>query len=166
MPALVRPRGPDDEDPLIRVPRRVGLALRPSANREAIPEHVALSTNAPPYSGEVYEQQTGRHSQFTPLAVGQTMAIVSLRRAWKIVGFIVDPGDAVDGGDPFHLQVNLRVLTRGLNGDLPFATVPTGQGPVAFVNLVIGARVELRVRNSTTNPVFGVKASIWGMSST
>lgn len=160
MPPVIRRRPLSEGDELVTVPRRVAFALRPSENREAIPDHIDLSTNAPPYSGEVREQQTRTLPSNTALGVGATITMVGLRRAWNYVGFSIAPGDNDAGGG--GLVANLVILTRGLNASLPNVVVAAG-GPQAFVGLIIGERCELRLTNKTFNPIFGLKASIWGM---
>jgi hypothetical protein len=160
MPPVIRRAPLSQGDDLVRVPRRVAFALRPSENREDIPVHVDLSTNAPPYSGELREQQTRTLPQNTVLDINQTITMCGLRRAWNFVGFLIHPGtnDAGGGG----LVANLVILTRGLDGMLPDITVLANRTQ-AFTGLIVGARCELRLTNLTFNPIFGLKASIWGM---
>jgi hypothetical protein len=160
MPPVIRRRPLSEGDDLVTVPRRVAFALRPSENRSAIPDHVDLSTNAPPYSGELREQQTRKLPSNTSLLPGATILMCGLRRAWNFVGLIVDPGDNDAGGG--GLVLNLIVVVRGLQGFLPDTVVPAGR-PMAFTNLIIGARCELRLTNNTFNPIFGLGASLWGM---
>lgn len=155
---------PPLRDPPVVVPSRVARALRPSVNRDEIPGHVALATNAPPFSGELREEQYGSFSKgdgLTVLPAGASAPIVSLRRAWEFIGFIVDPGDAAAPG----LVAQVRVLTRGINGLGAAFPIVAAIGPQAFANIILGARCELVLTNGTGLPILGLRASIWGMGS-
>jgi hypothetical protein len=161
MPPTIRQRPLSEEDDTVEVPRRVAFALRPSVNRDVIPDHVDLSTNAPPYSGETREQQVRILPGGTGLNPGARITMVNLRRAWNFVGFIVKPGDNDGGGG--GLVANLWIINRGLVGALPDIVVPVGR-IAAFPPIIMGARVELTLTNNTFNPIFGLGASLWGMS--
>jgi hypothetical protein len=155
-PRILRP--PLRPAPIV-VPKRVAYALRPSIDRSEIPTHIDLSTNAPPFSGELREEQYGQMPGSAGLPDGASIPIVGLRRAWEFIGFIVDPGSAAAPG----LTAAVRVLTRGINGIGPQFPVVNGVGPQAFTSLLTAARCELVLFNATGAPIFGLRASIWGM---
>jgi hypothetical protein len=155
MPSIVsRPRFPAQR---VVVPERMALALRPEIDRDAIPARVTLATNAPPFAGELREEQcTAR-----PLACanGAQVVLATLRRPWNYVGWAVRPGNAGGPG----LSVQLRILTRGVNGLTAPVAVAAGL-PFAVVGIIMGATCELVVTNATGAPVTGLVGALWGMS--
>jgi hypothetical protein len=154
VPSIVgRPRFPRQG---VRVDERVGVALRPEVLRDVIPARVTLSENATPYAGELREEHTG--ALVKRLSPGQQASLATLRRAWNFVGWAVNPGDA--GVAQFSVQ--LRVLTRGINGYTTAVIVPPGL-PFALVGLVVGAACELVVTNVGESDVHLCRGSIWGM---
>jgi len=156
MPPVARHvRSPDRT---VVVPRRVADALRPAEDRRGIPSRVSLRTNAPPFDGEVREDQ-GR--QVSLIAPGAEVVIVTLRRAWLYVGFAVDPGAAAAGAG---IVAYLRVLSGGVNGKIGAGTAITAAGgPQAVAAIQLGARAELVVKNGTATALPLVRGTIWGM---
>jgi hypothetical protein len=154
VPAVVRyRRGPD---PTIVLPRRVALALRPEDDREVIPVRVTLNKNAPPFAGELREEQSSQPVK--NFAVDAQVTLATLRRPWSYVGWAVDPGNAGAG-----LTAQLRILTRGLDAYTAPVVIPAGR-PFALVGLIVGATCELVVTNGTAGVVRNLRGSIWGMS--
>lgn len=155
MPAIVRARAPNER---IVAPERIALALRPELDRSAIPNRVSLGQGAPPFAGELREEQSSPRYT-TALPNGQSMTLVTLRRPWLYIGFIVNPGNAAANG----LVAQLRVFSGRLNGlSDTFAIAATGVGQ-AFRNITVGATCELVVHNGTGQPVKNLQAAIWGM---
>jgi hypothetical protein len=161
MPAVIsRPPRPA---PFTRVPSRVALALEPELNRRVIPARITLDANAPPFAGELREDQHGTPVDCPP---GSITTLATLRRPWNFVGFSVNQGDLADRPG---CAVTLRVLTRAVNGFVINQGLPAalaGSSPVAFVGLVVGAICEVVFFNETVGPAFtvhGVSAAIWGM---
>lgn len=158
MPAVIGRRAPPL--PSMRVPSRVALALEPQLDRRVIPARVTLDASAPPFAGELREDQHGRRLNCPP---GITV-LATLRRAWNFVGFTFEPGDAVS---PFtNLAVTLRILGSvngfAANQGLPFALNSTL--PASLIGFVIGAPCEVVFFNLTAaTTIHGVRASIWGM---
>ena len=153
MPAVVRGRMPPTRR--IAVPERMAVAIAPEIERSAIPARVTTSVG-PTFAGELREEQ----STARPLTIpAHGFAILAtLRRPWVYVGWAVNPGDIGGAG----LSAVLQILTRGVNG----ATTPValaGTSPFAALGITCGARAELVVVNTTSNPVHGVRGSIWGM---
>ena len=157
MPAVSRPGRPPAQQ--ILVPRRVGLALRPEAERESIPVRKTLTNNGVPHGGEIRENQATEEA--VALAVGQQLTLCTLRRAWNYIGFAVDPGDTAAVG----LTARLRILGRGVNGLTAAVPIVVGE-PQAFVGLIVGAACELVLFNGTGNPITHLRGSLWGMSET
>jgi hypothetical protein len=162
MPAVIGRRPPPA--PLVRVPSRMAIALQPELDRRVIPARITLDANAPPYAGEIREDQHGTKHDCPP---GSFTTLATLRRAWNYVGFAIDPGDALS---PFTgLAVTLRVLgsLQGLiaNQGLPVAV--TDQRTAAYVGFVVGAPCEVVFVNATSGggavTIHGVRGSIWGM---
>ena len=163
MPAVIgRPPRPA---PLRNVPSRVALALQPELDRRIIPARVTLDANAPPYAGELREDQHGPRLDSPP---GSLIVLATLRRAWNFVGFAFDPGDTYNGQTGTFLT--LRTITRGINGlvqnqGLPVA--PAGTDPSSFVGFVVGAACELVFLNQTSGEgaltFKNLRGSLWGM---
>jgi|SRR5215831_6869491 len=153
MPAVVRGRPAEQR---IVVPRRLGLALEPEIDRAPIPSRVTLSTNAPPFAGEVREEQ----SNTKPLTIpsGVTATVATLRRPWNFVGWAVNPGNTIGVG----LVAALRILTRAVNVPTATTAIPAGVG-LAVINQIVGAPCELIVHNGTNSTITGLRGVIWGM---
>jgi hypothetical protein len=143
--------------PTIVVDERTGLALRPEADREDIPNRQTLAADAPPFAGETREAQSGR--LLAPLPAGASATIATLRRAWELIGFIVDPGNAGAPG----LTATLNILGRGAQGVIASVVVPNGPSR-AFVGFLVGARAELVVTNAGATAAAGIVGEIWGMA--
>ncbi len=165
MPSPVRPRvipqrhGPGN-GPIV-VPARVAEALDPAGStRRYIPERVRLGTDAPPFSGELREDDGKFLRQ--PLAVGAAASLGMLTRAWNYVGFMIDPGNAAAGG--VGLVVQLVVFAANMRAPLPDILVTLGIGPRSFPVQLVGARVELVAINQTVAPIRNLRGAIWGMS--
>jgi hypothetical protein len=154
MPPRVRVIHPDQT---IVVPGRVGRTLRSEVDREAVPRHVTLGTRDVVYADETRESQA--KTLTTPLLAGGVVTLATLRRAWELIGFAIDPGDAGVG-----LKVTLRILGRAVQGVITTITVTAAQGPQAFVGFLVGARCELVVQNTSEATVTGIKGEIWGMA--
>lgn len=139
------------------MPEALARELAPA--RGGIPVPLVLGTAGQPYGGEVREEQN--EEMRGTLAVGGAATIVGLRRAWRLVGFSVDPGTVAGAG----LVARLRIKTRGVNA-LTSASFPiaAGFGPVAFTGLEIGARCEVVLVNGTAGAITGIRAAIWGMN--
>ena len=143
------------------LPRRVAEAIEPGATRGHIPSgRLVLGPDGVPYSGEIREEQWGAFRG--SLAQGGKATLCGLRRAWRIVGFVVDPGTATS-----ELTVQLRVHTAGVDG----LTVQTWAiqplaGPQAVFGLEVGARCELVVGNLqvSAQPAASMRGAIWGMN--
>jgi hypothetical protein len=135
----------------------MALAMRPEIDRDAIPPRITLAQNAPPFAGELREEQCT--SRPLRALVGAQVTLATLRRPWSFVGWAINPGNAVGAG----LSAQLRILTRGVNGLTVAVAVPAGL-PFAVVGLVVGATCELVVTNGTGAPVKGLVGAIWGMS--
>jgi hypothetical protein len=136
---------------------RVALALRPDLERDDIPVRQTLASGDPPYAGETREAQ-GTVLR-APLAPGASVTLATLRRAWEVVGFIVNPGNAAAPG----LTAQLRVLGRSVQGLTAPVVVAPGQA-LAFVGILVGSRCELVVINASASPVTGIAGEIWGMA--
>ncbi len=174
MPSVVHPRGfrVQTLDPTapkgfkVAVTSRVGKALRPEVFKQGIPDRVTLSEQAPPFAGEIREEQFGRLRN--PLApsgsAGGQQVLATLRRAWNFVGFSVDPGDSAHG-----ITAELRVLVRGMEAFLPASLLVIAPGVVtASLAFQVACRCELvvfgEVADGQASPVNGVRGTIWGMS--
>lgn len=157
MPAVICPKPPGKSRML--APRRIAQAVNPSADRSDIPPRVTLATNAPPFAGELREEQSKLLT--APLPNGATAILCTLRRPWNFVGFLVDPGSATAVG---NINALLFVLSRNVAGLLLTSPLVAGLGPQAFATIIVGARVELRVHNLTGGPVTGLRGALWGMS--
>jgi hypothetical protein len=155
MPPRVRVIHPDQE---ILVPGRVGRTLQSEVDREAVPRHVTLGTRDVPYAEETRESQA--KTLVTPLVAGGVVTLATLRRAWELIGFAIDPGNAAGAG----LNVTLRVLGRGVQGVITTIAVTGAQGPQAFIGFLVGARCELVVSNTSEATISGIKGEIWGMA--
>jgi hypothetical protein len=163
VPAVIRRVLP--AQPRVLVPPRMAMALEPELNRAAIPPRVTLDASAPPFAGELREDQHGFKVDCPP---GSFTVLATLRRAWNFVGFSIDPGDAVS---PFtDLALTLRTLGSGMNGFVANQGLPTligGSGTLSFVGFTIGAPCELIFINATSGEasvtVHGVRGEIWGM---
>lgn len=141
-------------------PPRVALAVQPEILRATIPPRVTLDSNAPPYAGELREEQQTTRPVTIP--AGGTVILASLRRPWNFVGFAVQPGNAGAG----LLAATLRVRTRGFPAILqPPVTVGAGLAS-AFPAVILGAQADLIVTNTGDVPAVGVQGAIWGMSET
>jgi hypothetical protein len=163
MPAVIRRVVP--AQPRVVVPPRMAMALQPELDRSAIPARVTLDANAPPFAGELREDQHG----FKVDCPSQSFTVLAtLRRAWNYVGFSIDPGDAVS---PFTgLALTLRTLGSGMNGFVANQGLPTligGSGVLSFVGFIVGAPCELIFVNGTNGEgaitIHGVRGEIWGM---
>ena len=161
MPAVVG-RPPPPTRPAL-APRRVALAVQPELERGTIPSRVTLDSNAPPFAGELREEQTtnGR----LDVLPGRFVVLATLRRPWNYIGFAVDLGDW--GGGAGFIAF-LRTLGRGVNGAIQQTATPltTTGPPVAFSGFIVGATCELVVANITEAPptaILGVRGTIWGM---
>jgi hypothetical protein len=155
MPSIVsRPRFPAQR---VVVPERMALALRPEIERSTIPARVTLAQNAPPFAGELREEQCTARPLTCPN--GGQITLATLRRPWNYVGWCVRPGDAGGAG----LSVQLRILTRGVNGLTAPVAVAAGL-PFAVTGIIMGATCELVVVNTTGAPVKGLVGALWGMS--
>lgn len=155
MPPRVRVIHPDQT---IVVPSRVGRTLRSETDRRAIPGTVSLGTRDVPYSDETRESQA--KTLVTPLVAGGVVTLATLRRAWELIGFAIDPGDAGDTG----LNATLRVLGKGVQGVITTIAVPGTAGPQAFTGFLVGARCELVLSNTSEATISGIKGEIWGMA--
>ncbi len=158
MPYAISPRV--RPAPRYALPRRVALALRPELElgRDALPARVTMSRQAMPYAGELREEQPGF---LRVIPAGGQALIATLRRAWSLVGFAVDPGDAVGVG---ALKAMLKPVTRGVQGFFASVAVSGGALPQAFPAQFVAARAELWIVNTTGVAVHGVRATLWGMS--
>ena len=164
MPQVIRPR--PEPSPRVVVPERVGYALRPELERATIPERVTMGAGAPPFAGELREEQSSPRFS-TALGVGKMMTLATLRRPWLYVGFIVDPGNATRPEAPDRgIVAFLRILAGRMNGLTgPFIIpvfAPIGP-PQAVVNVTVGAACELVVLNETGQGVKNIAGTIWGM---
>ena len=148
--------------PLPPLPKRIADAIDPGATRDLIPRRIILGREGVPYSGEVREEQWGTiRGKLQP---GTTSIVCGLRRAWRLIGFAITPGDAAGSGAS-QLVCRLQVLTAGLNA-FTAQTFPVvnGGGAQAFIAIEAGCRCEVVVVNNTASPVVGIKAAIWGMN--
>jgi hypothetical protein len=145
------------ELPTFEVSEPVGRALRPELDRSDILGHRTLATGDPPYSHEMRESQFSRI--VSPLPAGASVTLATLRRAWELIGFMVNPGNAAAPG----LTASLNILGRGMQGAI--ATVVVANGPPrAFVGFLVGARCELVVTNAGATAASGIVGEIWGMA--
>jgi hypothetical protein len=158
MPAVIgRPPRPA---PFVRVPTRLGLALEPELDRRVIPARVTLDANAPPFAGELREDQHGPKVTSPP---GSTVVLATLRRAWNYVGFAFEPGDY---GGQVGFALTLRVMTRSINGivlNQGLPATPSAGVNTAFVGFVVGAACELVALNNSELTFHNLRGSIWGM---
>ncbi len=155
MPAVIG-RSPPRAQPR-PAPRRVALAVQPELERETIPSRVTLDANAPPFAGELREEQTGRP---LVLVAGGTLTLATLRRPWNYVGFACQVGALADATGT---SLRLRILGRGVNGLTPPVAL-VGPGPFAFVGFIVGATCELVIVSTLGVAVPNVRGAIWGMS--
>lgn len=157
MPAVVG-RPPPPTRPAL-APRRVALAVQPELDRRVIPARVTLDANAPPFAGELREEQTGSKVDIAP---NSFVTLATLRRPWSYIGFAVDQGDAADSA---VFEAFLRTLGRGVNGALAQSAVPLNStGSLAFGAFIVGIACELVVFNGAGPTIHGVRGTIWGMS--
>jgi hypothetical protein len=155
MPSIIdRNRSPAQR---VVVPARMALAMKPEIERGVIPSRVTLGQNAPPFAGELREEQCTAKPLTCPN--GGQITLATLRRPWNYVGWAVRPGNAGGAG----LSVQLRILTRGVNGLTAPVAVAAGI-PFAVVGIIMGATCELVISNTTGAPVSGLVGALWGMS--
>jgi hypothetical protein len=157
MPPRVRVVAPQ---PTIVVPEEVGRALLPELDRDNIPTRRTMAGDSPPFAGELREAQFSYMRRGFPLAIGASFTAATLRRAWPLVGFTVNPGNAEAPG----LVASLRVLGRGISGTIATVVVPPGL-VTSFVGFLVGARCELVITNPDPGggTATGVGGEIWGM---
>jgi hypothetical protein len=155
MPPRVRVIHADQD---VIVPGRVARTLRSEVDREAVPGTIQLGTRDVPYAGERREAQALAWKG--GFGVGLTATLATLREAWELIGFAVDPGDS--NVDP-AFTATLRVLGKGVQGTIATVNVHIG-APQAFVGFLVGARCELVLTNVSGIVVNGVKGEIWGMA--
>jgi hypothetical protein len=145
------------EQPTIVVPERVGRALLPELDRADIPTRTTRNSETI-FAGEMREAQFSYMRRGRTLAPGDSFTAATLGRAWPLVGFTVDPGDADS-----PLVATLRVLGRGISGTLATVNVPIGIVS-SFVGFLVGARCELVISNpSDGDDAHRVGGEIWGM---
>ena len=176
MPALTNPKGfklqtldpssPKGKGPQgfkVGVGTRVAKALTPEIFRGKIPDRVTLSEQAPPFAGELSEEQFGKLKK---LGIGDKQVVASLRRRWNYVGFSVDPGAL--GGQT--MTAALSVMVRGMRAIVPatILTIVGGNGPVASTAFVMACRCELILigpnAGEGAEAVTDLRGTIWGMS--
>jgi hypothetical protein len=140
---------------LVRVPEDVANALASETRRDTIPERVQMGAGVP-FSGELLEQAYS-NGGLTVLA-GATVVLASMRRAWPLIGYAVDPGTGA------ALTAFLRVLVRGINSAGVAGTalaIPAG-APLASPAFFIAARAELVVINAGADAL-RVRGTVYGM---
>lgn len=146
-----------NELPTFEVGERVGRALRPELDQHDIPDRITLATGDPPYAGETREAQSSKIT--SPLPAGASITLVTLRRAWELVGFMVNPGTAPTPG----LTATLNILGRSMSAPIATVVVPNGK-LIAFTGFLVGARCELVVTNAGATAATGIVGEIWGMA--
>lgn len=151
--------------PLARFAHPMGERLAAENRSTATLEKVPLAPLGPngfPYAGEEREEQ---HTVNTVhLADGQRVALCGLKRAWRVVGFVVSPGN-LPVGEGSILQARLRVIVAGGLNALSDQMWTIGPGsPVFFYGLEVAARCDLIVTNASGVAVRNVAGAIWGMN--
>lgn len=142
------------------MPMRLAEQIEPRATLDRIPPTQALGPDGVPYSGEVREEESAR-LRFA-LQPGGQASIVGLKRAWRVVGWMLDPAN-LSGGT--GLTVQLRIIVRGGARALSLQTWTVPAGPPLFVfGLEVGARVELVVTNPSVVAVTNIQGALWGMN--
>jgi hypothetical protein len=142
------------------MPGRLAAQLEPRATLDQVPVS-PLGPNGYPYAGEVREEQ--HNVRAMSIAVGQRLTLCGLRRAWRNIGFMVDPGNLAGEGNTILAQ--LRIRTAGGREALSAQTWTINPGaPVFYFGLQVGARCELVVTGVSSDPIKTVNGAIWGMN--
>ena len=142
---------------LVAVPEDVANALASETRRNTIPTRTGLGV-ASPFSGELYEQAAT--TGFLKVPGGATIVLATLRRAWPLVGFAVNPGDGAG-----TLTAFLRVYVDSIQSAVVNGTalaIPAGP-PLASQAFFIAARAELVVHN-TGAAATRVRGTVYGMN--
>lgn len=142
---------------------QVAAALRPDLGTGQIPRRIVNSGDAPPWSGEIAEQQTfDGNQEGLEIAIGTEAVLCTLRRLWTFVGVGVDPGSLPAGGGINTCDIRLYAIVRGLR--VLILSTPIVGGPTTGFVTTAGAKCELAlfVRATVVAPVDNVRGAIWG----
>lgn len=151
----------------------VPVDLPPEIARQLRPELVPAAEDTtggrtnyqdPPNAGEWREEKyfafSGPVSTTLP-----PITVLTLARAWPMVGFGVNPGDYAGGvGESF--QALLFALVKGQRVLIDAFAVSANTGVAQGNVLQMGCAAELVLAITTTSPVNNIQCSLWGATFT